>query len=340
MTAPTGPVSATVPSAADPVTFGRVPHPPCEWRTLDERRKPSGWSRLGPRRIVGTCVHRMEGTLRGTEQHFLSDDPHGRDALTDYGIGGILDGPLDGRIWGWLAPDDERSPWANGPADDLDGDGPDFVRAYGVAAVNRDLRSIELSGFAHSPVTPAQLESLAWLIAYWHDQARVPWQLFPIHPASGVVTQLQHWEFSGKECPFGPVRNRTDDYQARAREIMRRYQTGSTTVTPPDDTSFSASVAWLFGETTRTLADGAPERWPNGNVRTYRFDPSGPVSQRWLARANAEGTFPRVLDWRATAHGDVIRFQNGWVLVRSPAARDWTWLTDASAWPSSATTTE
>jgi hypothetical protein len=280
----------------------------------------------------------MEGTLRGTEEHFLSNDPHGRAALTDYGIGGILDGALDGHIWGWLTPDDDRSPWANGPADDLDGDGPAFVRAHGLAAVNRDLRSIELSGYATSPVTDAQLASLAWLIAYWHDQAGVPWDVFPRHPGSGVVTQLQHWEFSGKECPFGPVRNLTDTYQARAREIMRRYQTGEPAVSNPSPSSTSTSLDWLFGKTSRTLPDGSPERWPDGTIRVYSYNPVGPISQRWLERATAEHTFPPILDWRTTNDGDVIRFQNGWVLTRAAKSQEWIWLTDISAWPAEPTT--
>jgi hypothetical protein len=92
------------------VERGRVAKPLVVVRHLGPDRKPRGWSRLGPRRIVGTCVHRMEGTLWGTEQHFLSDDPHGRDALTYYGIGGALDGDLDGVIWEWLGEDDDRSP--------------------------------------------------------------------------------------------------------------------------------------------------------------------------------------------------------------------------------------
>ncbi len=175
------------------VVFRRIVKPPVVARHLTPDRKPLGWSRLGQRRIVGTVVHRMEGTLRGSEQYFLSDDPHGREALADYGIGGALDGDLDGVIWEWIAEDDDRSPWASGPSDGLEGDGPGFVRAYGVAAINRDLRSIELSGKGETPVTPKQFEALCQLIAYVHDRAEIPWDSFPRHPISGVVTQLQHW---------------------------------------------------------------------------------------------------------------------------------------------------
>ncbi len=220
--------SAVMTSAA--VTFGRVARPDVVPRHLvsdqDPARKPSGWSRLGPRRIVGTCVHRMDGTLRGSETHFLSDDPHGRDALADFGIGGALDGALDGVIWEWLAEDDDRSPWASGPADGLEGDGVAFVRAHGREAINRDLRSIEVSGRFTTPVTPRQLDALCQLVAYVHDRAGVPWHQFPTHPRSGVVTQLQHWHFATKDCPGPVLRGLTATYQARARAIMRAAQMG------------------------------------------------------------------------------------------------------------------
>ncbi len=101
-------------------------------------------------------------------------------------------------------------------------------------AVNRDLVSIELSGCSgesacgpETPVTPAQVESLAALIAYIHDAAGVPFNVFPRHPTSGLVTCLEHWEFSVKDCPYRAVRSIRDRYLARAREIMRVGQTGT-----------------------------------------------------------------------------------------------------------------
>ena len=343
--------------AAPPLVFGRVPRPPVVWRPLDERRKPSGWSRLGPRRIVGTCVHRMEGTLRGSEQHFLSDDPHGRDALTDFGIGGILDGDLDGTIWGWLLPEDDRAPWASGPCDGLEGDGPAFVRAFGVAAVNRDLRSIELSGRGDTPVTPRQLAALAALVAHTHDQAGVPWHAFPVHPASGVVTQLQHWEFAVKGCPGPVLRGLTDAYQDRARAIMRAWQTAPPMPAPPTapgplplppvppavpvrprvpyaSGQDLAVAAWQFGSTERLLLDGAVEVVPGTDgARRYVFDPAGVVSNAWLARGHAEGEFPAITAWRQfppmaadSPPREAVRFANGWTLWSPGLGRGWFWL--------------
>jgi hypothetical protein len=326
---------------SEEVVVGRVPRPPIVMRHLTPDRKPRGWSRVGPRRIVGTCVHRMEGTLHGSEQHFLSDDRHGRDALTDFGIGGALDGDLDGVIWEWLAEGDDRSPWASGPSDGLEGDGLAFVRAYGIAAINRDLRSVELSGNGDTPVTPKQFESLCRLLAYIHDRAGVPWTQFPRHPVSGVVTQLQRWEIARKECPGRTVRKLTDAYQDPTRAIMRAAQIGAEVIgrvpappspnPEPKPVGIESMVAWQFGSTTRTLADGTLERWrPEDPPRRFAFDPKGVISNAWLQRSNREGVYPRISDWRQfrTETGemcDVVLFTNGWTIRRFGERGLWTW---------------
>jgi hypothetical protein len=54
----------------------------------------------------------------------------------------------------------------------------------------------------------------------------VPWSDFPVNPATGVVTQMQHFEFAIKACPFPIVRGLTDEYQERVRTIMRAAQEG------------------------------------------------------------------------------------------------------------------
>jgi hypothetical protein len=215
------------------MAFGNVPHPPFEDRPINN---PNGSVDQGsPRQIVGTCVHRMDGTLMGTDSFFRNDRPA---ALTDYGIGGALDGQLNGRIFRWLNPTGSIVPFASGPFNGPEGDGPAFVNAFGVPAINSRLVSIELSGCSgqpdaspgcqgkpETPVTAAQFESLCQLIAHWHDQAKVPASLFPVHPA-GVVTQMQHFEFAMKPCPFPIVRSLTTAYQARVKEIMRAAQNG------------------------------------------------------------------------------------------------------------------
>ena len=219
-------------AAETTVVFGNVPHPPFQDRLINN---PNGSLNQGsPRDIVGTCVHRMDGTLMGTDGFFRNDLP---EALTDYGIGGALDGDLDGVIFRWVDPTGPIVPFASGPFDGPEGDGPAFVNAYGASAINSRLVSIELSGCSGRPdaspgcqglpetqVTAAQFESLCQLIAYWHDQAQVPSGQFPVNPATGVVTQMQHYEFAQKACPFPIVRGLTTAYQTRVKEIMSAAQ--------------------------------------------------------------------------------------------------------------------
>lgn len=214
------------------MAFGNVPHPPFEDRPISN---PNGSFDLGSRRsIVGTCVHRMDGTLMGTDSFFRNDFP---EALTDYGIGGALDGARDGVIFRWLNPTGRIVPIASGPFDGPEGDGPAFVNVYGGGAINSRLVSIENSGCSGRPdaspfcqgkpetdVTAAQFESLCQLVAFWHDQIEVPWDQFPINPATGVNTQMQHFEFAKKACPFPILRGLTSAYQARVKEIMRAAQ--------------------------------------------------------------------------------------------------------------------
>lgn len=208
------------------------------------------WSPAGPRNIVGTCIHRMDGPLGSADYHFRDRSPQGganggdTGALTDFGIGGILEPDLDGMIYQWNDPFGNRAPWANGPArEDPQGYGLDFLSQYvpegSEDLVNRDLVSIELSGWAGvlwdgtpdpnhdpTPMTPKQFESLCWLVAFFHDSAGVPHDAFPINPALGVVTCLEHREFAGKECPFSVVIGLRERYFARVKEIMKHYQTG------------------------------------------------------------------------------------------------------------------
>lgn len=184
--------------------FGKVSRPPVVERIIEAT---SSWDDLGPRTVIGTCIHRMDGTLTGTDQYFRTTASHGGDtgALTDFGIGGPLDLATanDGVIFQWNSTAGRRAPCANGRANDLNGNGIPFVEHYGIVAVNRDLVSIELSGCSgestcgsETAVTADQEESLAALIAYVHDAAGVPFDVFPRHPRSGLVTCLEHWEFS------------------------------------------------------------------------------------------------------------------------------------------------
>src|ERR1700712_3066345 len=136
-----------------PIAFGNVPHPPVRDRVVPDAQT-AAWDNLGPRNPVGVVQHSMVGSLWGTDGWFRCGSAS--DGLTDYWIGNDCDGPeWDGVIIRWNDPRGKaasvsydggngrvsanRSGWANGGSDGLEGDGPLFVRTLGVNAINRDL---------------------------------------------------------------------------------------------------------------------------------------------------------------------------------------------------------
>ncbi|MGD9711117.1 MAG: hypothetical protein AB7V46_03510 [Thermomicrobiales bacterium] len=339
------------------VSFGNVPHPPFVDRLIPDIQNRA-WDDLGPRRPVGVCQHSMLGSLWGTDAYFRRGAASR--ALTDYGIGGGTDGPQwDGVILRWNDPlgrassvvldgvsrsvSANRAPWANGGSDGLDGDGPAFVRRMGVAAINRDLVSVERSdgGVESTPMSPRQFESICALTAHWFDVARVPWHVFPVNPGAGIVTHMLHSEFSAKSCPFAPVATRIGDVQARIRQILRAGQDiehpAATTSAPPGgelpDAPWwpqgydLATLRQRFGALTRINDDGSSDR--------AAFDPKGVISNAWIARGVQEQRLPAALPQARTwwvlqeddgRRCDLVTFADRWTLFRPDAHVSWTWI--------------
>ncbi len=327
-----------------PLTFGRVAHPPFRDRLIPDAQT-TAWDDLGQRTPVGVCWHTMVGTLWGTDTYFRTGAP----ALTDYGVGGSTDGPQwDGVILRWNDPRGRRSGWANGGSDGLEGDGPLFVRTRGVAAINRDLVSIERSDGANptTPLSPKQAEGICRLTAYWFDQAKVPWDRFPVNPSAGVggiVTHLLHLEFATKGCPHAAVVDRVDELQGRIRAILKTAQTEGP---PPADapppvppaTPVTPDHGWWpqgYDLATLTTRFGALTRHdPSGTTRELGFDPKGVVSNAWVARGVAERRtakrLPPARDWwilpTAGDPSDVVTFAAGWTLFRPAPTVAWRWI--------------
>jgi hypothetical protein len=207
------------------LVFGRVPHPPYVDRLI---LKPEGvgWDNLGKRTPRGIVLHRMIGSLQGTDSWFRRPEVK---SLTDYGVGvAATDGAkLAGTIYRWNDPRGIRSGWASGPARAPWGDGKIFVAAHGINAVNRDLVSCEISGEYGTPLDSLSFAAIASLIAYWADQYSVPWESFPRIPAEGRSFVLWHNQFTGrdyKECPGAIVMDQTDELVAAARAILQKHQ--------------------------------------------------------------------------------------------------------------------
>lgn len=205
--------------------FGRVPHPPMEVRQV-YKQEGDGWDNLGKRTPRAIVLHRMVGTLRGTDGYFRQA---GVGALTDYGVGvGGIDGPaLSGVIYRWNDPRGNRSGWANGRVSKPYDDGLKFVNRYGINGVNRDCVSVEISGTFDSALDAEAKRSIAALIAYWADQYRIPHDEFPLIKSEGRNFVIWHQEFTigtGKICPGPVVMNATDDMISMAKAIMRQHQ--------------------------------------------------------------------------------------------------------------------
>lgn len=331
------------------LVFGRVPHPP-----FVDRLVPVGatyaWNDLGQRNPLGCCRHSMVGYLGTTDSWFRYNPKTGRwpTGLTDYGVGGSKDGDLDGVIYRWNDPRSRRAGWANGGSDGLEGDGVAFVRTLGIDAINRDLVSIERSdgGDITTPLSPKQFESICQLEAYWADQAEIPYTSFPVNPAVGIVTDLEHFKFATKACPFDPVRSRTKEFQDRIRQILQQYQVVE--VTQPIPIPEAPELVWPNGwnaadlkEQFGKLVETTVNRKTNAVKTALRgFNEKGMISNFWVQRAAEEGItdierIPRPISYTITKAGDgtdsatLLIPRSGhpdWVAFRGDGNAGWRWL--------------
>lgn len=244
--------------ARDPV-FGRVPPP----KNLTERiiLNNTAWDDLGPRSIKGICLHRMLGTLVGTDGYFRGE-ASGR-ALTDFGVG------AGGQVYQWNRVTQpvngkHRSPWANGPASDVEGDGAAWIAKYGVTGVNRDCVSIEIEGLRYdapflddpyatlgpetdilpcgfpvdlatddadigngvADIGDADFARVCELVARLADLGRWRWDQWPNNP-DGLHGLLSHSEFGPKACAGSAVLARVAEIIEVVGEMLKRYQVTS-----------------------------------------------------------------------------------------------------------------
>lgn len=219
------------------LTFGRVPHPGFVDLQHTTAGKPEGvgWDNLGKRSPKFIALHRMVGTLRGTDQHF-ADPTVG--ALTDYGLGvEAVDGKArSGEIHKYNDPLGFRSGWASGRVSAPYGDGLAIVNTYGINAVNRDGVSIEIAGYRNEPLNAFEWGELVALCAYWVDWMKIPYTSLPRNPHTGINALIWHQEFTigtGKECPFDWVMNNTNQLYADIAAYLKPYQEGNAGVEQP-----------------------------------------------------------------------------------------------------------
>ena len=196
-------------------------------RTITEKREGFGWNNLGQRRPKFIALHRMVGTLWGTDAYFR--DPS-VSSLTDFGIGiASVDGDKNaGVILRWNDPKGYRAPWASGPVSAPYGDGRKVVDTYGINAVNRDGVSVETAG-TDQPLDEFSWKELVHLCAWWIDDMEIPYTSLPLNPHTGINALIWHQEFTigtGKTCPFPWLMANTNRLYTDIAAFLKPYQEG------------------------------------------------------------------------------------------------------------------
>lgn len=230
------------------IVFGKVPRPPIQQRILSNQEAVQGygWDNLGKRNPKFIVLHRMVGTLWGTDGYFR--DPN-VPSLTDFGLGiESVDGAANaGKILQWNDYTGYRSGWASGPVNGAYGDGLAIVNKYGINAVNRDGISIETSG-TDQPLDDKSWWSLVHLCAYLIDEMKVPYTSLPKNPHTDINVLIWHNEFTngtGKQCPFTWMRNNTNRLYLDIIEFLKPYQEQTATPTKPTEPAKAQKVDFL-----------------------------------------------------------------------------------------------
>lgn len=226
---PSTSASTTGDTAMATITYGRVPKPAA--KQIDTSRKPegTGWNNLGKRKPLFVVLHRMVGSLAGTDSWFAEPSVQ---SLTDFGIGiAATDGTSkSGELHQYNDPTGYRSGWASGPVSSPYGDAAILLAKYVDKNIcNINGVSLEISGNYDTPITDSEKQRIAEFMAYWWDYMKIPYTSAPINPETGAsaVTWHQEWTIgTGKSCPGAVVMNATNDLIARATAILKQYQTG------------------------------------------------------------------------------------------------------------------
>lgn len=313
------------------LVFKTLKPPAYDTRIVVKPWEGAGFDRVPPRNNVGMCMHKWWGTgdKYALYRLFSTGGERQADALVDWSITQEGEVVLLNEPWG------TRAGWANGPANNLEGDGVQFVRQLGVGAVNGRLVSCEFEG-RDEPLTAAQMQRGSDLWAYYYDQWEVPYTEYPMNPKVGLVTDLDHWEIGDKECPFAGARGQRSQFQDLVRGKLKAAQTqgGSTDPIPPVNPP-QPDHSWIPDGMTEDVVEGlfgTLERVDmDGTVTNVGFDPRGVISNAWLARGAELKMYPQAQRWFKLKDGattrNVVSFSSGWVLMGTDGDRgSWKWL--------------
>jgi hypothetical protein len=215
------------------ITFGKVPMFGHTDRYIANKREGFGWDNLGVRRPKFITLHRMVGSLQGTDGWFRRPNVS---SITDYGVGiRAVDGDRAGHIYRWNDPTGYRSGWSSGPVSKPFGDGALIVQKYGINAVNRDGISLEISG-TNEPIDEFSWGEIVHFCAWWIDWMKIPYTSLPKNPHTGINVLIWHREFTfgtGKRCPFPWMVDNSDRLYTDVAAFLKPYQEGTATGPTP-----------------------------------------------------------------------------------------------------------
>lgn len=299
-----------------------VPFPPYEHRWALNKKDGVGQDNLGQRVHRGIAWHRgVTGgqSLDSAVSYLISPNVAGlTDGYIDNQTGRVvMMNPMKSMFSDLPSWWEDRAGWANGPyrSANASEDGKAFVAAYGARLganiVNQDLESFEILGNYDTGISAKCKQVIAQIQANRAQRKKIPWDSYPINPATGLTEIYGHREFCGtgyKLCPGAVVWDFINGEGVEmTRAILKAAQTkGSTapaptpTPTPPPPTTPQPDInllAELFGG-----ADG------------FAYDPNGVITATWLAEGEKTGEFPRLIDTITEGKVRNFVFSNGMVL--------------------------
>lgn len=243
-----------------------VPFPPYEFKLALNKVDRHGQDNFGKREMHGVTFHRgITGnqTLDGAVGYLIAPSTAGlTDGYIDNNTGRVV--MMNPMVE--LFPDvlklvpnwEDRAGWANGPyggspfnANNPSADGRAFVAKYGYRTsrwgaanvVNQDTENFEILGNYDTYISDKCKRVMAQIVANRAQRNKIPWDKYPINPATGVTELFGHRDFCGtawKLCPGsvvwtfinGPMITMVRDILRSAQVDGKRVAVDGTTVNP------------------------------------------------------------------------------------------------------------
>lgn len=308
---PAEPVPGKEQAMATKSRFGRVPRP-----TFTNREIPSSqnmaWDDLGQREVRGIFLHRMEGSLWGTDEYFRTfarAQQTKQGGLTDFGIDATT-----GEALLWCESTGRKSPWASGPVQNPIKSAAIFVNLYGRNAVNQYAESIETSGWGGDAVSARWRAWVVAEIAYQADRygakLDAKGQLFDYTTYPNIPSEqnrefvMSHgWAYDGKRttCAGSVIEALIPTINREVQAILAQYQADASTepaqpTTPATPTPTEEVLPGLDYDVAARLFNGNTAKGVLGeDGKNYPFDRNGPVSKLWLANGKQTGQWPALV---------------------------------------------